>query len=188
MPDTETHQLADSTLVQQAVSGDTQAFGLLYERYAAGIFRFLCAQLPDQFEAEDLTSEVFLRAWRSLPRYRERGNPFSAYLFRIARNAVIDYRRKANERRSSSLQQVSEIPDGRISPVDYVSNLQDHQKLREILDELREPYRIVLVLRLINGFSTSEVAKIMKRSEGAVRVLQHRALNALREKIKRNDV
>jgi RNA polymerase sigma-70 factor (ECF subfamily) len=181
MPDPEDEHLSeDSVLVKLAVSGDAQAFGLLYERYAGNIFRFLNAQLPDPFEAEDLTSEVFLRAWRALPGYQERGYPFSAFLFRIARNAVIDYRRVNKKRQTSSLDQVAELPDSSTGPAGLLANTQEAQRLRNALANLRESYRSVLVLRFINNLSPREVAAIMRRTEGAVRVLTHRALKAIK--------
>ncbi len=173
----------DSALIQQARSGDTQAFGILYQQYAANIYRFFCSQLRDSLDAEDLTSEVFLRAWRSLPRYRERGYPFSAFLFTIARNALIDYRRKKAKEGSNPKRFEDVYPDDNLLISDQLSRQQCHRNLWMVLNEIREIYKFVLVLRFINGLSTREVAKILNRSEGSIRVMQHRGLIALREKI-----
>ena len=183
MPDSRTPLVADSVLVKQAKSGDIEAFGALYERYARDIYRFLRAQLSDDLEAEDLTSEVFLRAWLSVGRYRERGFAFSAFLFKIARNALIDHWRKVNK--TDRHQEIETVEGALVDPGDRVERNQDLQDLRVVLAELREDYRSVLVLRFINGLSPKEIAPILGRSEGAVRVLQHRALSVARQKIRK---
>jgi RNA polymerase sigma-70 factor (ECF subfamily) len=182
MLDSQAPLLDDAALVEQAKSGETEAFGVLYERYAASIYRFLCAQLPDDFEAEDLTAEVFLRAWGSLHRYRERGFPFSTFLFKVARNALIDHWRKTRLDPRRSLDELGDLPARVLGPGELLIGVQDRQDLREALAGLREDYRLVLVLRFINELSSLEVSRVMGRSEGAVRVLQHRALQALRKK------
>src|SRR5512135_2066488 len=83
-------------LIKRAQRGDPLAFGELYECHASAIFRFLCAHLNSRMDAEDLTGEVFLKAWLSLPRYNERGVPFLAFLFRIARNILVDHYRRSS--------------------------------------------------------------------------------------------
>ncbi len=176
----------DAYLVKQAQVGVADAFGVLYERYAPTIFRFLFAQLPNRVDAEDLTSEVFLRAWRSLPRYRERGFPFSAYLFRIARNVLIDHYRRSRHEEVLSTDDLNGLADDRVSSSKLVATKFEHQDLYKNLGELRENYRTVLVLRFLNELSPKETAQVMRRSEGAVRVLQHRALAALRKVIEKS--
>jgi len=183
MPEATYSELEDSVLVKKAIFGDTQAFGGIYERYAVNIYRFFCAQLADTLGAEDLTSEVFLRAWSALPRYRERGYPFSAFLFKIARNALIDYRRKNVDAIYGSQEGIDLLPDNNPMVGEQIARHQSHRNLWRLLNEMKENYRTVLVLRFINGLSTREVARIMDRSEGSVRVLQHRGLKALREKM-----
>src|SRR4030066_1083908 len=90
----------DHELIKKAQHGDTHAFGELYELHAPVVFRYLYAHLTSQMDAEDLTGEVFLKAWQSLPKYVERGIPFLAFLFRIAKNALIDHYRQ-NDRLES---------------------------------------------------------------------------------------
>jgi RNA polymerase sigma-70 factor (ECF subfamily) len=170
----------DTLLVMKAVGGDTQAFGKLYERYCDNIYRFLRALLNDHHEAEDLTTEVFIKAWQSLPRYQERGHLFSSYLFRIARNAVIDHRRKSRHQ-IRSIDQVQIKTDEINSPGEVLEGAQEADILAECLRRLRESYRTVLLLRFMIGLPTAEVAEVMGRSEGAIRVLQHRALKQLRK-------
>ena len=180
MPESQSELWSDAPLVKQAKSGDSEAFAQLYDLYAPNIFRFVYAQMPDRMDAEDLTAEVFLQAWRSLASYQERGYAFSAFLYRIARNQIADfYRKKRKEIVNSEF--LEQISDERMSLSSALALKQEHQDLYKKLSNLHENYRVVLVLRFLNELSPKEIAQVMKRSEGAVRVLQHRALSALRE-------
>lgn len=176
---------ADIHLLKEAQAGNPEAFGALYERYALIIYRFLFAHLDNYLDAEDMTGEVFLRAWRSLSSYREQGLPFSAFLFRIARNVLVDRYRsngsKAKENEwSEELEQVDESnPD----PSDLIMETIEGMELRKIMENLREDYRTVLAARFISGLSPEETAHAMNKSVGAVRVLQHRALAELRKRL-----
>ena len=171
----------DAELLVQAQAGDEDAFGELYERYAQNIFVFLFAQLENRLDAEDITEDVFLRAWHSLPKYKDRGFAFSAYLYRIARNALIDHHRSTKRAKLVPVEDVTlKAEDVASDPSQsYLTNL-EHRELREALSKLPEDYSQVLVLRFINSLEPAEVAKVMKRSNGAVRTLQHRALKSLR--------
>ena len=101
-------EFSDVQLLEDAQSGNAEAFGELYERHAQKVFRFLYARLDNRLDAEDLTEDVFIRVWRSLPTYRDWGNPFLAYVFRIARNALIDhYRRSGASKQLMSLEDVA---------------------------------------------------------------------------------
>lgn len=172
----------DSQLLQLAQSGEAEAFGALYERYALPTFRFLYANLENRMDAEDLTEEVFLKAWRSLPKYRDTGIPFSAYLMRIGRNALIDhYRKNGRGGYPVPIDEENDIEDTSYNTSELVSAKIEYQELKYILNQLREDYRIVLVLRYLSGLSPEETAQVMNRTVGAVRVLQHRALEAVRK-------
>ena len=174
----------DALLIQKAKDGDADAFGELYERYAEPVFRFIFSQTSNRLDAEDLTADVFLKAWRSLPRYKERGFSFSAYLFRIARNVLIDSRRKQKAVVTISEDEFMNMPDAAISePSALISAKFQHNELVQILNQMREDYRTVLVLRFLNELSPEETSQAMGRSIGAVRVLQHRALSSLRKVI-----
>lgn len=175
-------RIDDSYLVRLAKSGDLDAFGILYDRYADGIYRFVYVHLSETLEAEDLTSEVFLRAWKHLPKYKEQGHPFSAFLFKIARNAIIDYRRKLKPKINRAQELLESTVNHSLNPGSIIENSHERQLLNATINHLQEDYRLVLVLRFINGLSPREVAEIMGRSEGAIRVLQFRALKAIRRK------
>lgn len=173
--------VAETDLIQAAQAGNTDAYGELYTRYAASVFRFIFAHLDNRFDAEDLTEEVFLRAWRRLPQFRQRGFPFSAFLFRIARNALIDFYRLTTGKRSAlSISDVQMESDPLSQPAEVVSMQFEHRELRQALGNLKEEYRTVLALRFYGGLSPAETAKVMNRTVGAIRVLQFRALSALR--------
>ena len=170
----------DIQLITDAQNGDAEAFGELYERYAPRVFRYLFAHLDNRLDAEDLTEEIFLRVWRTLGSYQEQGVPFLAFLFRVARNALIDhYRRSAKKEQETSIEDLH-LQGHEPELVDAVTATLEHQQLRQVMKQLREDYRTVLALRFLSELSPEETARAMGRSAGAVRVLQHRALAALR--------
>jgi len=176
----------DIQLLESARQGDAEAFGGLYERYADRVFRFLFAHVDNRLDAEDLTEDVFMRVWRSLPGYREQGVPFLAFLFRIARNALIDhYRRSGSTKQQVSIDDLS-LHDHNPGPSETLINSFEREELRLSLEQLRDDYRTVLVLRFLSELSPEETAQVMGRSPGAVRVMQHRALAALRSMLEGN--
>ena len=174
------HDLEDTHLILEAQKGEAEAFGELYERYADPIFRFLYARLNNRLDAEDLTAEVFMRVWRTLTSYREQGTPFLAYLFRIARNALIDHYRSTVRTGGSTSIEDSPVRDLQPDAGEVAMTNLEHQEVREVLEQLRDDYRMVLVLRFLSELTPEETAQVMGRTPGAVRVLQHRALTALR--------
>jgi RNA polymerase sigma-70 factor (ECF subfamily) len=174
----------DHELIIKAQRGDTNAFGDLYESHAPAIFRYLFIHLNSQMDAEDLTGEVFLKAWQSLPKYTERGVPFLAFLFRIARNALVDLYRQNNRLESKDPEEMDGFTaEGISEPIEVVGNQIEHQLIIRKLHRLRPDYQSVLTLRFISELSPEETALVMNRSVGAIRVLQHRALAALRNEL-----
>jgi RNA polymerase sigma-70 factor (ECF subfamily) len=174
-------------LVHQARQGDKQAFGELYELYAPRVYRFFAAHLDNNQDAEDLTGEVFIKVWRALPGYRERGVPFGGYLFRIARNALIDQYRRSGRKSNPLPIDETRLPDPDANPAQLLGASLERRQIRQKLAQLKEDYRTVLTLRFLSDLSPDEVAVAMSRSPGAVRVLQHRALAALRKLLSEQD-
>lgn len=172
----------DVQIINQVKNGDAEAFGILYEQYAEMIFRYVYSHLENRLDAEDLTEEIFIRAWKALPRYDERGLPFSAFLFRIARNSLIDFYRQ--KKPQQSLDEL-EIQSDQVEPEKAVEQTFENLDLRNTIAQLREDYRNVVILRFLSGLSPEETAQVMQRSVGAVRVLQHRALSMLRDLMER---
>ncbi len=176
----------DRELIKKAQHGDHHAFGELYECHAPVIFRYLFAHLDSRMDAEDLTGEVFLKAWQSLPKYNERGVPFLAFLFRVARNVLVDHYRQSNRMDSKSPEELEFYrQENDPEPIEAVGKQMEHQRILRVLSKLRADYRTVLTLRFISELSPEETAQVMDRSVGAIRVLQHRALAALRHEIEK---
>ncbi len=176
----------DQELIKKAQRGDHLAFGELYECHAPVIFRYLFAHLNSRMDAEDLTGEVFLKVWQSLPKYNERGVPFLAFLFRVARNMLVDHYRQSNRLESKSPDELDGYKqEGSAELTELVGKQLEHQRIMRVLSRLRPDYQSVLTLRFISELSPEEIAQVMERSAGAVRVLQHRALAALRQEIEK---
>lgn len=176
VPDTDQ---AVTALVDRAREGDADAFGALYDRYQPEILRYLTHQLRDVDQAEDLAQQVFLKAWEAIPRYQHRGVPFKAWLYRMARNQVIDHFRK--QRPTSDLEGI----DPAVEPEaeERVLAGERSSRLRSALDRLSPDHREVLTLRFLMEKSAAEIGEVMNRKEVTVRGLQMRALRALRKEI-----
>lgn len=169
----------DAALAIRASKGESAAFGLLYDRHVAAIYRYVYYRVRDDAEAEDLTSDVFMRALKAMPRYEPR-QAFLAWLYRIARNAVIDHARRGNRR--VSFEDALKHPDADrvVEPETEVLAHSDNIALRTALGKLTPLQQEVVVLRYLEGFSTQEVARIVGKREGTVRGIQFRAIGALR--------
>ncbi|MGB1251399.1 MAG: RNA polymerase sigma factor, partial [Candidatus Promineifilaceae bacterium] len=170
--------------VARAQQGDSEAFGDLYVRYLDSIYRYIYYRIGNKEEAEDLTESVFLKAWRAIDNYQERGLPFQAWLYRIARNIVIDHRRK-QKAQFVDIDTQFDLPDSSVQlESDIAIGLQVDTVLAAI-KELEPLQQEVLTLRFLSELNHKEVAGILGKQVGAVRVLQHRALRALRRHIDR---
>ncbi len=176
MLETDVSVLADAELVQRAQEGEQRAFGELYRRYLSPIYRYDYYRVGNREDAEDITELVFLRAWQALPRYRETEAGFQAWLYRIARNAVIDYYRSHRNHVPLERAPVSAIT---LEPDAEGLGREEVEDLRQALVELPDEQRDVVILRFIEGFSHGEVAEALNKSEGACRMIQLRALKAL---------
>ncbi len=174
----------EQKLLKLACQGSVEAFGTLYEQLSPAVFRFMIAHVSNAHDAEDLTADVFMRAWEALPRYRQQGVPFLAYLLRIARNLLIDfYRKKENNIQTEAVEDNFEIPDKTVGLLENMQAFQDRQELYLALRNLREEHRTVLVLRFIEGYDVEKTAYLMERTQSGVRVLTHRALSSLRAQL-----
>jgi RNA polymerase sigma-70 factor (ECF subfamily) len=165
---------SDAELIARAKDGQVEAFGQLYERYLDPIYRFVRMRVDSERDAEDLCENVFLRTYEALDRYEDRGHPFSAYLYQVAKNLLADH-----YRHHSKLE-----PEGESeSAGDESSGDRDQQEellaVAQALGQLSEDYREVIRLRVVLELPTETVASWMSRSPGAVRVLLHRALKEL---------
>jgi len=163
-------------LVDLAKSGNGEAFGQLYEACVDRVYRFIFFRVTDEQVAEDLTAQVFLKAWENLNRYHPRG-PFLAWLYAIARNTVIDnYRTK---KQTVSLDEAAPLAAGDAKLDDQMQLEFDKESLQAAMQHLTQEQQEVITLKFIADFDTAQIAKHMSKSEGAVRALQMRALQAL---------
>jgi RNA polymerase sigma-70 factor (ECF subfamily) len=173
-----TDQDQEHEWLQRARRGDPDAVGELYRRYARAVYRYAFYRLGDPERAEDVTADVFVRALEALPRFRERGVPFSAWLYRIAAARVADEFRRRRRRPTQSVPW--ELVEGSPSPEEKAEERFTAEQLRRLVGQLPEIQQQVVVLRFVERLSHAEVARILRRSEGAVRVLQYRALQTLK--------
>jgi RNA polymerase sigma-70 factor (ECF subfamily) len=176
MPEDETQ-----VLVERARNGDGAAFAALYDVFAPRVYRFFRFRVAAAEAAEDLTQRVFLKMIEQLPTYRPRGIPFAAWLFRVARNAWIDENRTAHS--WVPIDDISDNPTDVDGPEELAVAAVDAEILRTAIDALAPDQREVIACRFFAGLSCRETAAQMGRSEGSVRVIQHRALIALRRQL-----
>lgn len=168
----------DEGVIRRAQSGDLTAIGELYSTYQQGVFRYLYYQVGDAETAEDLTAGVFESMIRALPRYRDQGVPFQAWLFRIARNAAMDSFRKAKMRKFVSLDETFHA--GGADPEAAAELLLTSAHLLGALKQLKKSQREVIVLRFVVEMPIAEVARVLGKREDAIKGLQRRGLMALR--------
>ncbi len=166
-------------LVLAAQAGDAAAFGSLYDVYAPRVFRFLLARVREPADAEDLLQQVFTRVVQSLPRYRSRGLPFAAWLFRIARNVAVDFAR--DHRRTDPIDAAVDAVDLALDPAVQFELAVDQQRVRGALQHLTPDQRDVVICRFFADLSSAETGLVMGKREGSIRALQFRAIAALRE-------
>ncbi len=166
-------------LIKKAQAGDTDAFAYVYDEYFSHIYRYVYYRV-NKAEVDDVVAQVFMKAWDNLGKFRfKKGATFGSWLFKIAHNLVVD-----SYRAHRSLAELpTDIVDEReTSDPQYVAQSKlDQVVLKKALSHLKETYRQVIVLKFINGFSNQEIAEILKRKEGNVRILQFRALKELKE-------
>lgn len=169
-------------LVASAQAGDPEAFAALYDEYAPRVYRYLSVRVRQPADAEDLLHRVFVKVIESIGRYRSTGVPFGAWLFRIARNTMIDELR--SRPRDLALDDLDDVAHGRWSdPVGSAERGSERATIRAALAELTEDQRDVVLYRFFAGLSTQEAAALMGKREGSIRALQFRALQALRRRL-----
>ncbi|HYM82756.1 MAG TPA: sigma-70 family RNA polymerase sigma factor [Candidatus Dormibacteraeota bacterium] len=165
-------------LVEQAMAGDPEAFGALFDLYHEPIYRFIASRVRRPMDAEDLTQLVFVKALEALPRYEARGVPFGGWLFRLARNTVIDHVR--TRRDHTDLEVIVERPSDD-EPLDIVvATRRELDEVAQALRRLTPEQREAVELRFFAGLSAKEAAAAMGKQEGTIRGLQFRAIAALR--------
>jgi RNA polymerase sigma-70 factor (ECF subfamily) len=172
------HILREWELVQRAQALEERALADLYSTYYPRVYNYAFLHLGDIQAAEDLASEAMLKVLESISKFRFKGAPFSAWVFRIARNKLIDLHRRRKRRGEVDLTQP--LAAMQISPDVLAERALARGQLHLALKYLTEQQRQVIVLKFIEGLDNASIARILGRREGAVKSLQHRALNSLR--------
>ena len=168
-------------LVDEARSADALAFGELFDHFHLPIYRYVISRVHSPADAEDLTQLVFVKALEALPRYESRGIPFGGWLFRLARNAVVDFTRTRHEH--ADLDAASHYGTRDPGPEDVALTRQDIVEVEVALTALTDDQREAIALRFFAGLSAREAAEVMGRQEGTIRGLQFRAIAALRRQL-----
>jgi RNA polymerase sigma-70 factor, ECF subfamily len=179
----------EKDIIKRAIQGEALAFGLLYDHYQPQIYRFVYLKVSHREEAEDLTHQVFLNSWKRLSSYRHQGFPFSSWLYRIARNEIIDFYRTRKshvyiEEAVSTESDMEPIADSEIA--ELLDTAFEIELVKKAISGLRPMEQDVVILRFIEDLSPREIAEAMDKAPEAIRLIQHRAIKNLR-KIMRNE-
>jgi RNA polymerase sigma-70 factor (ECF subfamily) len=174
-------ELSDEIILSQASQGDDEAFGALYERYVGRIYNYIYYRTGNAYDAEDLTARVFYRAMRHIGSYRDRGLPFSAWLYRIAHNLVANWHRDNSRRKEIPLEEGMYGHYSGSHPEVDLLQWEERERLMRIIRKLTPERQQLLILKFVEHLSNAEIGLIMGRSEGAVKSLYHRTLLALRD-------
>jgi RNA polymerase sigma-70 factor (ECF subfamily) len=173
----------EKNLVHKARQGDKEAFAELYESHFNRIYRYVVVKIGNKAEAEDMTQQVFVRAYESIGSYNWQGIPFSAWLFRIAHNQIVDFIRKESKKPTVQLDESLPIV-GDSDPQGEVELKLNIEQVVIATRQLTKAQQEVVSLRFAGGMSISEVASTMHKSEGAIKALQHSAILALRKTLR----
>ncbi len=175
--------LEERSIVDAARAGDQAALSELYTLYFPRVYRYILARTGNTYDAEDLAEEVFMKVLEAIDRFQWREAPFSAWLFRIAHNALISQRRKDGVRGRSGPLSDGIAVDSQ-SHDDMVANRLALNEIMDAAQNLPEAQRQVITLRFAAGLSVAETARAMNKGEGNVKVIQHKAIAKLRETVR----
>jgi RNA polymerase sigma-70 factor (ECF subfamily) len=174
-------EINERELAKRAARRDGVAFAKLYKLYNDKIYRYIYYKSGRTDEAEDMTAQVFFKAWHAIPHYRWKGHPFSTWLYRIAHNRVIDHYRTYRETLplETAFAQLTSA-----DPIEIADRFFTGAKIRAALRRLTRDQERVITLRFLDGYSTAEVAAMLDKDPDAIRALQFRGLRVLRSYLK----
>lgn len=171
----------DQYLILKATQGESEAFGMLFDKYADKIYRFIYYKVVNKELAEDLASQCFLKAWEQIST-GQKVKTFQAWVYRIARNLVVDYYRTREREELPLIYQddaEDETAELKFNPEENLNS----EELEKLLLSLKSEIREIVILKYVEELSINEIAKIVEKSAGNVRVILHRALKELQNKI-----
>lgn len=175
----------DEQDIRRAAKGDAEAFGRLYDRYVDRVYRYCYFRMRNRSDAEELTQQTFLLAWKGLPQYRIRNTPFGAWLLTIAHNVVLGVVRKHQLEIAEDHTEAEIAAEGDLE--EDVALRFEGEAVRQALNRLGSERQLVIVLRFIEGLSVEETAQVLRKTPNNVRVIQHRALADLRRVLSEED-
>jgi len=176
----------EQTLIEQAKT-DPEAFGILYDRYVDKIYSYIYYRVGNHYEAEDLTARTFHRALGHIDSYRQKGAPFSAWLYRIAHNLMANWHRDRQRHPVVSIEDTVLTARCEEEPPSITEALEEKQLLLETVRCLSPERQQLLTLKFVEGLSNIEIGQIMGRSEGAIKSLYFRTLISLRQMLEANE-
>jgi RNA polymerase sigma-70 factor (ECF subfamily) len=171
-------------LVARAGRREQAAFAVLYDLFLSPVYRYILYRLGNRADAEDLSEQVFLQAWAAIDRFQWQGKPFLAWLYALARNLVIDARRRARPAQSLDDEEHPLDLESPSAARDMAQWL-DADLLGPAIGRLTPEQQEVIDLKFAEGFDTAQVARLMGKTEGTIRALQFRALHSLRRELER---
>lgn len=171
--------------IKEAQEGNQSSFGVIYDHYVSQIYRFVFFKVSVKQVAEDLTHEIFLSAWQNIKNYKQKQFAISSWLYQIARNKVIDHYRADKKNISIDTEDFSEEMLGS-KEQESLDTPFAINKIKSLIKFLKPEYQDVLIMRYIEDLDHKEIASALNKSEGAVRLIQHRAINNLKELYKKS--
>lgn len=170
----DTHQ----QLVNLAQAGDTEAFGKLYDTYLDAVYRFVYFRVGNRLDAEDVTEQIFVSMFESINRYVDNGKPFEAWVYRVARNKIIDFYRTRKVHVNGD--EIAEQPDTQALPEELTERQLTKEAVMKSLTKIPRQYQEIIILKFIEDKENEEISSILRKPVAHIRVLQHRAIQSLR--------
>ena len=169
-------------LVEEVKEGSHEAFSRIYDLMIDHIYRYVYFRVNKQ-DAEDITETVFLKVWENIGKYKPVKKQFTSWVFRIAHNLVVDYYRTKKDQTVDELKVQIQDYKREHNPIKMAERSINSDLLKEAISNLKKNYQEIIIHKFINELTNREISKILKRSEGSIRILQHRALKALRREL-----
>ncbi|HEY59595.1 MAG TPA: sigma-70 family RNA polymerase sigma factor [Anaerolineae bacterium] len=170
-------------LIDRAIQGDLEAFSFLYKENVQKIYNYIFYRIGNVYDAEDLTARVFQRALKHIPNYKKKGVPFSAWLYRIAHNLVANWHRDNSRKKEVPINEnIRRFYSGE-QPEPALLQTQEMEELLVVIRNISSDRQLLIVLKYVEKLTNAEIARIMGRSEGAVKSLYHRTLLELKRKL-----